>query len=53
MDYLLYRRTNYGIIFDSTLINVDLAQYEIFYAKVGIPGIKSNKPGKIYSALNI
>ena len=34
VDYLLYRWTNLGITNFSTLIRVDLAQYEIFHAKV-------------------
>ena len=34
MDYLLYMRTNHGITFYITLISVDLAQCEIYHAKV-------------------
>ena len=39
MDYLTYRWTNIVQLFYTTYISVDLAQHEIFHAKVGKGGI--------------
>ena len=39
VDYLMYRRTNMVLLFNTTYISVDLAHHEIFRAKVGKGGI--------------
>ena len=43
MDYLTYRWTNIVYLLYTTYIGVDLAHHEIFLAKVGKGGIRSQK----------
>ena len=44
MDYLTYRWTNIVLQFYTTYISVDIAQHEIFRAKVVKGGITFGRP---------